>query len=251
MRNHLTVLIAAIAVSLTASAETRWGFGLAAQYGPEYPGSGKSSVSPSPLIERLSEDEVFYADLQTGPRIGLTEDSPVELGLAIDFRSGRDRADLDESLRGLGEVDLAIEVGGYVAWELESFLLRMDALTDVSDAHGGFIVTPAVEWYSDASQRSRINLGLGLDWTSKDYQRSYFGVSGAQTAATGLASFNASAGLSRAFIQAGLAFDLNRDWAISSVLGYSRWLGDAKDSPITRRGDGDFYNAEIGLIRFW
>lgn len=244
------ILIAAVSQPALAD-DVRWGVGLGVEFGPDFPGSGDSSASPSPMIERLEGDEVFYADLQAGPRIGLYDAGSVELGLGIDFRGGRDREDLPTSLRGLDEIDLAIEIGGYAAWNLQPFQLRLDVLADVTDEHGGIVATPAIEWYSNPDSNIRTNFSIGADWTSGDYQSTYFGITRTQAMATGLPVFDADAGFSRAFIQTGLAYDINQNWALSAVLGWSRWIGDASDSPITRIGDEDFVTAEVGVIYFW
>jgi MipA family protein len=247
----LTAFLLAITSTQVCAENVHWGFGLAAEYGPDYPGASDSSVSPSPLIERLEDDEVFYSDLQLGPRIGLFDAGAMEFGLAIDFRDGRDREDLPTALQGLSEIDLAVELGGYAAWDLEPFLLRVDALVDVAGAHEGVLVTPAFEWYSDSEAKFRTVVGIGADWTSSDYQNTYFGISANEASLTRLAQFDPDSGFSRAFVQAGFAYDLNQSWALSAVLAWSKWLGDARDSPITKLGDDSFASAEIGVIRFF
>jgi outer membrane protein len=61
----------------------------------------------------------------------------------------------------------------------------------------------------------------------------YFSVSPAQSAASGLSEYEASAGFKNVSLEIGADYKLTERWTATSKLGYSHLLGDAADSPIT------------------
>ena len=250
-------LIYAISTALTlllansAHGQARWAFGLGAEYAPDFPAASDQSVSPTLLIDRLKDGESLYSDLTSGPRIDFLESEVFEAGFALNFDPGRDTDDLALGLIGLGEVDLAVEVGGFVAFRFDPFAVRLDVLTDVADGHGGLIATPSLEWFSDSENRLRFNARIGVDWVDRDYVESYFGVNATQAVATQLARYAPDSGVERSFISAGFAYDLNDHWAMVGSGGFSRWMGDAKDSPITQLGDEDYFSAKFGFMYIW
>lgn len=252
--NRLSYALATvITLSLASPAlsQTRWALGLGVEFAPDFPTASDESVAPTPLIDRLKDGESLYADLKSGPRIGLFETDNFEAGFALNFDPGRDLDDLPSELIGIGEVDLAVELGGYAAFSFDHFAVRLDVLADVADGHGGLLASPSFEWFSDLESRLRFNARLGADWVDRDYVESYFGVNATQAVATPLRTYAPDSGFSRSFIRAGFAYDLNDNWALVGSGGYSRWMGDAKDSPITQLGEDDYFSAKFGFMYIW
>ena len=155
--------------------QARRALGLGAEYVPDFPTASNQSISPTLLIDRLKDGESLYSDLKSRPGIDLLESEAFEAGVALNFDSGRDTDDLAPGLIGLGDVDLAVEVGAFAAFRFDPFAVRLDVLTDVADGHGGLIATPSLEWFSDPENRLRFNARIGVDWVDRDYVASYFG----------------------------------------------------------------------------
>ncbi len=250
IRSIVTGVVLLVLVS-PAKAQDRWAVGLGVELAPTFPSASDDSAAPTPLVDRLKDGESLYADLKSGPRIGLVEAEDFEAGFALNFDAGRNADDLPSLLRGLGEVGAAVELGGYAAWSFAPFAVRLDLLTDVADGHGGLTASPSLEWFSDPEGRLRFNARIGFDWANRAYLESYFGVDATQAALTGLSTYKPDAGFVRSLVRLGFAYDLNSQWAMVGSAGFSRWIGDAGDSPITRLGDDDYVSTRIGVMYVW
>lgn len=80
-----------------------------------------------------------------------------------------------------------------------------------------------------------------------DYLQTYFGVTNAQSATSGLRTFNPKAGLYSAGIGASVKYQWAQSWA---TLGYAQFdclVGDAADSPITGRGSPDQVTVNVSV----
>jgi outer membrane scaffolding protein for murein synthesis (MipA/OmpV family) len=76
----------------------------------------------------------------------------------------------------------------------------------------------------------------------------YYGVTSSQSASSGLAGFNADAGVKDVGVQIGATYELSRRWVIEGQAGYQRLLNDAGDSPIVdASGSRDQFRALLGV----
>ena len=89
--------------------------------------------------------------------------------------------------------------------------------------------------------------GVSLDWADSNYNQSFFGVSSAQSASSGLRRYSAGSGLKSANATLGLAKPLGPNWGITGEVTYSKLLGDAADSPITKKDSSLTYSVGVGF----
>lgn len=232
-------------------------------YGPSYDGSDDYVLFPAPLIQG-----------QIGP-IGI---NPRPAGIALDFvkdpedgvgfdfgvaaRLRSNRADQieDPVVEAAGELDRAFEIGPTAGVSIPGLLYPYDSLSfsvdarwDVAGAHGGMVVDPSVSYFTPLSRGMAAALTLSAEHASDDYADYYYSVSPAQSAASGLPLYQAEGGFTKAGATLLLGVDLDGDltnggFALVGLGGYSRMLGDAKDSPYTSlRGDADQWFAALGV----
>lgn len=231
---------------------------------PSYDGSDDYVFSPVPLIQG-----------QIG-RVGI---SPRPAGLALDFipapanggvdihlgvvaTLNRNRASRieDEVVKRAGELDTAIEVGPTAGVSFpgllnpyDSLSLIVDARWDILGAHNGMLIEPGVTYFTPLSRGIAASLSASAEYGDDDYNDYYYSVNGPQALATGLPLFGADAGFNSVGTTALLGVDLDGNLAnggIAAVLigGYSRMLGDAKDTPYTRlRGSANQFFGAIGV----
>ena len=79
-----------------------------------------------------------------------------------------------------------------------------------------------------------LRFGVSATWADGDYMESYFGVSPAQSSASGHSRYKPKAGLKSVDLEAGVIYPFAGNWAVNAQVGYSRLSGDAADSPIVR-----------------
>jgi outer membrane protein len=78
--------------------------------------------------------------------------------------------------------------------------------------------------------------GPGITVMDRQYAQTYYGVSSAQSASSGYATYQASAGINVLRIGAGADYELTRDWRLSAKFNVSKLQGDAASSPIAEKG---------------
>jgi len=239
--------------------------GVGAAYTPSYDGSDDYVVSVLPLVQgSLGGVDInprpgglaldFIPDAENGPGF--------DLGVAARVRASRARQIEDPVVESLGELDTAIEVGPTagvtiprVLHQFDSLSFNVDARWDVAGAHSGMVIDPSVTYFTPLSRGIITSLTLSAEYGDDDYADYYFSVDAAGSAVSGLPTFQADGGFTKASATMLFGFDLDGDatnggLALVGLGGYSRMLGDARDTPLTSiRGDADqwFLAAGIGF----
>ncbi|MGE3332053.1 MAG: MipA/OmpV family protein [Rhodospirillaceae bacterium] len=152
--------------------------------------------------------------------------------VSIDF--GRDE-DRSPDLRGLGDVNTSMELGAFVAYTQGPMRLRARARHDIIDGHGGGTVRLDAAY--TVFQAAPIALGVNVSstWATGNYMRSYFGISPAQSAASGLPAFDPGSGFKDVGAEVNANYIFASQWALVTNVGYKRLLGGAADSPLVRQ----------------
>lgn len=237
--------------------------GVGVGIGPSYDGSDDYVLFPAPIVQG---------------KLGGVGISPRPAGLALDFipdsddgpnfalgptvRLRNDRADQveDDVVKLAGKLDRAFEVGvatgvsfPKVLNPYDSLSFNMDARWDVAGAHDGMVIEPGVTYFTPLSRGMAASLTISGEIVDDNFADYYYTVSPAQSAASGLPQYQADGGLNSLGTNLLLAIDLNGDvtdggFALVLVGGYSRLLGDAKDTPYTSiRGSADQFFGAVGV----
>lgn len=224
--------------------------GAGAIYAPDYEGSDEFEIQPFPFVH------VEYRDIAyiRGPEIGVnairlqaSEDFGIKAGPLVRYR--RDRKEKrNAALRGLGDVDTAIEVGGALALEYRQAWVRLSLAKDVAGGHEGLVGEGEAGIRFNLSDTLSASATARASWADKDYMGTYFGVTAAQAARSGLPAYRAEAGLKDVGAGLNLSYMLGEHWMVTAIGGYSRLLGDAADAPlVVRRGSPDQWQGGLFL----
>jgi len=227
--------------------------GVGAAMIPSYEGSDDYRVLPIAQARGKLHDIAFwtrgtalYVDAIPDPT-GTGVD--FELGPVVNLRLDRTsrKAIRDDAVRMLGKRDLAVEVGafvgigktGVITSDYDNLSARVAVTKDVAGAHGDYVITPSIEYFTPLSMTTFVGLGVSADYVGKKYGRYYFDITPQDSLASGLSAYD-RAGRGSGFrrmnvnLSAGksLSGDLRAGWAIFGVAGYARLLGKYADSPI-------------------
>jgi MipA family protein len=240
--------------------------GLGGGIAPEYEGSSDYGFQPGGVIQGKVDGYDFQVR-GTNIFIDLVRDKPdsgwnVIAGPVAQLRF--DRTSLndikDPRVALLGDRKTAVELGGYVGIGKKGFLIPPASLTfdlafvhDVAGAHDSFILTPGLALSSPVSQRTFARLGISADFVGKGYGRTYFDtpaiaapiptLNGYATSGSGFKSVGSTLLLTH-----DLGGDNRKGFALFSLGGYKRLLGQYADSPIVRdAGNADQFLAVAGL----
>ena len=150
-------------------------------------------------------------------------------------------------LRGLGDVDMGLLVGGFANARYGPVMLNLSGGQDVIDGHGGALIGVRLSVALPVDDRLRVSPSFSATWASEDYMESYFGVTGAQAARSNYRPFSPSAGFKDVGLGVNAKYRIAGGWHATGMLSYKRLVGDAADSPIVE-GPGGSRNQFMGLI---
>jgi outer membrane scaffolding protein for murein synthesis (MipA/OmpV family) len=237
--------------------------GAGASYLPSYEGSDNYTVSGAGLIRGRVSGFSFYsrgtAFLLDVVREPAGAPINIEFGPMVNLRLDRTSRIKDARVRALGEIDTAFEAGAFlgvtkngVLHQYDFLTARVDVVHDVTNTHDALIVTPNLEYATPLSRKTLVGLSLSAEHVGSGYARTYFGVTPAGAAASGLSAYNLDGGFKNVRVallgSQSLTGDLRRGLGVFAIGSYSRLLGDFKRSPIVRdAGDANQFFAALGL----
>ena len=235
-------------------------------YVPSYEGSDDYLVIPVAAVRGKVADFAFwtrgtslYVDAIPNRSANGVD---IQLGPVVNVRLDRTSRIKDAQVRALGKLDTAIEVGGFfgigktgvITSDYDNLSFRVSWVKDVNDAHGSYVVTPAVEYMAPLSTRTFVGFGASAEYVGKGYGRYYFDVNPAGTTST-LPAYS-GAGDDEGFKKISLALtggyslsgDLRKGLALFAIGGYSRMLGDYGRSPVVAiAGDKNQWIGAVGI----
>jgi MipA family protein len=176
-------------------------------------------------------------------------------GPAVKLKSARNESD-SEQLRGLGDVDWALEVGGFAEyWPSEWLRTRLEVRRGFNGHEGivadltADVVVPLERWTLSGGPRMTLADSKAI--------APYFSINAAQALASGLPEFNTKGGVHSVGVGAQVHYEWTQQWSSRFFVEYERLLGDAASSPIvTQRGSPDQVTVGAGVtysfnIKLW
>ena len=140
------------------------------------------------------------------------------------------------ALNGLGDVDYAIQVGGFAEyWAVPWLRLRGEVRQGFNGEKGvtGDLFLDAVV----PAGQFRFSVGPRMTLQSTAALSPYFSITPIQTALSGLPTYNVSGGFYSYGVGGQADYFLNSQWATYALVEYERISGSAADSPlVTQRG---------------
>ncbi len=224
--------------------------GAGATIAPAYEGSDRYKLGAMPFLQGNYRDRVFL----NGPILGANLVSTtlgggsLKLGPLARYDSGRDQDD-DKALKGLGNIDGGLDLGGFARYANGPWSLGLSAYQNVTSTENGLTAEVEGAYSQPLFGKLRGTVSLAATWADRDYMRTHFGISAVQSRNSGYRPFDAGAGFKDASATLGLTYPLGRNWMVFGQLRYKRLLGDAADSPIvSQAGSADQYRASIFLM---
>lgn len=248
-------IVAFFPSSLMAEGWDDWEFtvGVGGIYGPEAEGSKDSKIGPAFNLEARWRDKVSIGF--GGISWDFLQSENYTLTTSLGYDGGRDASE-HANYRGLGDIGGGAVLGFGASTEFGP----VSAGVDINKYFGGsegltaeFGVETHIPLavlfggreldFGSENEPSMKEIGpvlfagLSTTWADKDYNGSYYGVNAAQSAASGLNTYNAAAGFNDVSLQIGVMFPITEKLAINTFVEQTRYIGDAGDSPIIREKD--------------
>lgn len=245
----LAVTLAGLPSSgLAQDGETDWvvrvGGGPALE--PSYPGADSVDFTFFPVFRphRADEAERFQTP-DDGFGFVLFDGGGFAVGPAVRFDRGRDE---DDALPGLRDIGWGVELGGFAEFLSESFRLRAELRQAVS-GHDGLVADFGADLIARPSDSLLLSVGPRARWADDDYMSSFFDVTAAEAAASGLAPYDADSGFTSVGAIGQADFSLGGPWGLIAYARYDRLVSDAADAPLARSDEGsrNQFGAGIGI----
>jgi MipA family protein len=225
-----------------APAGPRWTLGIGAAYVPRYEGSKEHHLTGLPVI--AYRNGRFAAGVG-GLSYNLSPASTFEFGPAVSFSRGRNESDADR-LRGLGDIKGGAEAGAFARWHIASWTLHANLKRGLGNGPKGTQLQFGIGHSTRLGSADRLQLGASLDWADDKYTQAYFGVTPAQSAASGLAAYSADAGIKSYGVNATWIHTFTPVWFSTVGVHAKRLAGDAANSPITGQRNVTGASAAVG-----
>ncbi|WP_181150099.1 MipA/OmpV family protein [Ensifer aridi] len=205
--------------------------GAGAIYAPKFEGSDEFELVPIPMISATFGDRVTIDP--GGLAVDVLESNGFKLTVkgGYDMGGGRDEDD-SPHLKGLGDIDAGAVVGTQISYELGPMELyaSVDKTIGGSDGLLGEVGANVSHHYD----RFILSAGASATFADDNHMESYFGVTAAQSARSGLRQYDAGAGLKRVDLEASVTYMATENWLVRGQAGVGFLTGDAKDSPIVQ-----------------
>ncbi len=219
------------------AAETGWHVNLGAGVvaAPQYPGSDKITIFPFPDVEATYGDW-FFATPIDGIGAGFQPVKNLTLGMALGVNLEERKAADDSRLTGLKDVRYTPDARIDVRYEIRGCFIEGTLRSRLGSAAGR-----GTELEVDAGHMflvqgpHYVSTGLTVSFMDEAYARTFFGISPAQSAVTGLRPFPAQRGLKDVggFVECSRM--LGRHWECYARLQVSQLQSRAAESPIVLR----------------
>ncbi len=176
---------------------------------------------------------------------GLIDVGTLEIGPALNLESARRPSRFPVPV---DKVATTFEAGAFAQLYLARAFRVRGELRKGLGGHDGWISQLSADFVARRKDDYVFSIGPRLTWADKEYQRSYFGVTPAMAAATGLAAFDPDSGVRGVGAATSLSYQFSPRWGIQAYGRYERLVGDAGKSPLIRTyGSRNQMSAGLGL----
>lgn len=195
--------------------------GLGVSYGPDYPGSDDGEAGPW-VIWRNAGFGTPGGDQAQGFSI-----SP-----SFGTEGKRDSSDNDD-LAGLDDINRAYELGLRVSYGMGP-VTAYGTVRRGFDGHEGLTGELGAKYRTELSDRVTLWSGAQIGYGNDKYNDTYFGVTGDESAASGLDAYAPGGGFNEAAITFEARYKLNETTSLLGEVRYGKLIGDAADSPVVQ-----------------
>ncbi|PLP97520.1 MipA/OmpV family protein [Cupriavidus pauculus] len=228
-----------LAPSVPAGDTTTVTIGIGGGIAPRYFGSDsyRHVVAPDFAVASAAG---YFASLWDGVGYRFSSASGVSGSVALGYDFGRtehNRAGLPGSdhLRGMGNIDGSARTRLTLGYALTP-RLSLSGTVDVPLAHGrGMFGRASAQYLLLAAAQDDVAIQAGLIIGSGQYNRTYFGVSDAQSSRSGFAPYSLDGGPFATEAAIAWQHRFDRHWMVMNTLSVSSLVGKAARSPIVER----------------
>jgi len=231
------------------SDDFRFKLGVGTSVAPRFEGSDDYTVRVMPKFSLRYKNLVSLNN--TRMRVFIVHNENFVTGAHARYRFGRDE-DSAPDLMGLGNVSDSFELGGFAEWRPGWAIIGAEVGQDVAGGHDGLLAAVYAGSQLPLGGGFYLEGGAQVTWASGNFMERNFGVTQAQSIASGLPEFDAGSGIKDVAARVGVRFRKWKHWDFATYVAYSRLMSAAADSPLVelRGSPNQFMWSIAGRYRF-
>lgn len=213
-------------------AETAIRVGAVALVGQRYQGASEQKVSAVPGIF-LHASNGLFADPLNGIGYSFEPLGGLQYGLRVNIETGRS---VEDTLPGFEKIKARANPGVFANYAVNDKLTLRSALRlGMGEGADGSLLHLGGSYKVFQAGFFGVSMNASLKFADSNYMQSYFGVSPAQSTASGLKAYQPTAGFASAKVGLTAGTPLSRHIFVFTNLSVQRLLGDAANSPIVSK----------------
>lgn len=205
--------------------------GLRSIYAPKFTGADEYETLPIPVV--FVQYDRFTLGGVRGVSYDFFRSKGIKAGLALGYARGRKESDA-KYLQGLGDLESSADLGLFVRRAFGPFHVTANIKRDFSEDIGGVTSAVSAGYSYRLSSQLSLRTNTLVRWMNDTHAEAVFGVTEQQAQNSGLLESQVEAGLESGALSLTALYFVNRRWAVTSTLSKKQYLGDAKQSVITR-----------------
>lgn len=209
--------------------------GLAAEAQPAYAGAHAYRVQGGPVIN-IQYSDIAFASTGDGIGYNFLRGDHYRVGAAVAYDFGRRERDDYANLRGMGDISAAPVAklfGTFVLSKKFPLILRVDARQILGGANGTVGDVGIYMPLPGSSKKFVMFAGPSITLATHRYLQSEFGVTPAQSLASGHPVFDAHAGMESVGVGFSATRFLTAHWLMNVDAAISQFKGSPDVSPVT------------------
>jgi outer membrane scaffolding protein for murein synthesis (MipA/OmpV family) len=209
--------------------------GLAEVVQPSYAGSQSYRFQTGPVID-VRYFDVAFASVGEGLGVNFLHGAHYRVGVAVGYDLGRGLTNYYERPRGFGDIQPAPVVklfGSYVISRGLPLILRADVRQFVGGADGAIGDLEAFMPLPGSSATLIMLAGPSITFADRLYQSKEFGISAAQSRASGFPQFNAYGSANAVGMGFSGTWIFRKNWLLNVEAAADGLLGSGAASPVT------------------
>ena len=218
---------------------------------PDYEGSSDYEFVPLPAGSARFGNGMYIQLLGLNLRANVIPSNMWRLGPVYNYR--QERSDVENNrVDDMKNISDANELGIFGWFEWNNWFVFLDILGDTGNAYNGWYATLKGGYNYVISKAWMLSMGAHTTYADDDYMQTYFGVSAADSARSGLKRYNADSGMKDVGIDLGLNWNFASSWDLRGIASISQLIGDADDSsPVVNEGsETQFMGGVMVLFKF-
>jgi outer membrane protein len=213
---------------------------------PSFLGSSETSVYAIPNISVAIGDRLNIS-LLDGVSYDFYKDNNLTAGAVLTYDFGREDTPSDHGLllsnvanseiAGLGDIEETAEIGGYLEYTFGNIQASLAVRKGVDGGHDGIVGDVDVTYNAPVEifgKQSVISFGPTASFSDDSYASTFFDVSAAQSAASGISEYDADGGLTSYGLHASAYVPLNQNVALVGFAAFDQLTGDVGESSIVQ-----------------